>query len=479
MASITTQAYLVNRRFQGWRCCLIFASLVFPLLLGCDVPSETVSRQEIREVPNVENLNIPNSPGNGTLVDFNGTTANQVLPVELGKIRQVHRFENLILSGQFSPDDIQIIKETGIEKIVSLRTKGELDWDERAAVESAGLEYLEFPFLTPDSLTDEIFEQVCVLFRDSDGRTLVHCGGADRVGAVWLVHRVLNDGLTIEQAVAEATQVGLKTEVYKEKAIEFIAKQQPVDERDLTESSPTPVANDRQDLQDDKQETTNETAPPLPARQQEKSVVPGINDSFLDPELSPEQYVERFEIESREIYGSRMHVLKACKVEAGMRIADIGAGTGIFTRLFANQVGNTGWVFAIDIAPRFLEHINQQSRQHRQPNVSAILCQEDSICLPPDSIDLAFICDTYHHFEYPQSTLASIYSALKPGGRMVVIDFIRIEGVSRPWVLGHVRAGEEVFTSEIEKAGFELQDKVQIPGFEENYFLIFSKKGEG
>lgn len=170
-----------------------------------------------------------------------------------------------------------------------------------------------------------------------------------------------------------------------------------------------------------------------------------------------------------------MEILKACNIKPGMRIADIGAGTGLFTRLFANQTGPTGWVFAIDISPRLIQHVNQQSVEHNLRNVTAVLCLEDSICLPPESIDLAYICDTYHHFEYPQSTLASIYSALKPGGRMVVIDFIRIEGVSRPWILGHVRAGQEVFTAEIEQAGFQLTRQVEIPGFEENYFLIFTK----
>jgi precorrin-6B methylase 2/protein tyrosine phosphatase (PTP) superfamily phosphohydrolase (DUF442 family) len=448
-SSCSSLNYSIFTGLLAWLTLLIFS--------GCDA-GRPVSDQQSPTSPNLSS----SVAATATLpFDFSESTGNQILPVELGDIHRVHRYENLILSGQFSPEDLSLIKELGIEKIVSLRTPQELDWNEKSAVESAGLEYLEFPFLTPESLTDEIFEQVCVLFRDSMGKMLIHCGGADRVGAVWLVHRVLSDGLSVEQAEVEAAEVGLKTAAYREKALAYLAQKQ--------QDSPP-------------QDPPREEAPPLvipdksllPDRQ-EKSVVPGINESFLDPDLSPDEYVERFEIESREIYGSRMHVLKACKLENGMRIADIGAGTGIFSRLFANQVGETGWVYAIDIAPRFLEHINRQSRQFKQQNVSTILCQEDAIGLPPDSIDFAFICDTYHHFEYPQSTLSSIYAALKPGGRMVVIDFIRIEGISRPWVMGHVRAGEEVFTSEIEQAGFQLQEKVQIPGFEENYFLIFSK----
>jgi predicted methyltransferase len=88
-------------------------------------------------------------------------------------------------------------------------------------------------------------------------------------------------------------------------------------------------------------------------------------------------------------------------------------------------------------------------------------------------VDLAFVCDTYHHFEFPQKTMASIHRALRPGGRVVVIDFHRIEGISSDWVMEHVRAGQEVFRKEIEAAGFRL---VEEPKFlKENYCMIFQK----
>lgn len=108
--------------------------------------------------------------------------------------------------------------------------------------------------------------------------------------------------------------------------------------------------------------------------------------------------------------------------------------------------------------------------------MTSVLDTRHSIRLPPNSIDVAFICDTYHHFEYPQATLASIYRALKPGGRLVVIDFERIPRESREWILGHVRAGKEVFRKEIENAGLQFEKEVNIPTFQENYFLRFSKE---
>lgn len=205
------------------------------------------------------------------------------------------------------------------------------------------------------------------------------------------------------------------------------------------------------------------------------SVKPGINEKFLDPSLDVSEWLGRFEIESREVYASRDEVLKACEIEPGDSVADIGAGTGFYSRLFASEVGEKGWVYAVDISSRFLEHINLQAREEQVHNLTGVLCSDRSVHLPPDSVDLVFTCDTYHHFEYPQSTLASIHRALKKGGKFVVIDFERIPGESREFILGHVRAGKEVFRSEIEKAGFKFVDEVTIPGFKENYLLRFQK----
>lgn len=208
----------------------------------------------------------------------------------------------------------------------------------------------------------------------------------------------------------------------------------------------------------------------------EKSVKPGINKSFLDPDLKVEEYLSKFEVESREIFSSRMAIVKAVGVKPGMTVADIGAGTGLFSMLFANEVGRTGWVYAVDIAPPFLKHIVQQGEREKLFNISPVLCSEKSVSLAPGSIDLAFICDTYHHFEFPTRTLDSLHSALREKGSLVVIDFERIPGKSRPWLLDHVRAGKETFRKEIENAGFTFVEEVKVEGLKENYFLRFKKK---
>lgn len=205
---------------------------------------------------------------------------------------------------------------------------------------------------------------------------------------------------------------------------------------------------------------------------QEKSVKPGINDPFKNPDVKGFQ--DKFEGESREVFAHREKIVAACKLKPGMVMADVGAGTGLFTRLFAKEVGPDGQVYAVDIAPKFLEHIQKTSREAGLRNVTPVLCNPDSVDLPPNSLDVAFICDTYHHFEFPERTLLSLHRALKPGGRLVVIDFVRIPGQSSDWVLSHVRAGQELVEKEISAAGFEKTGEMKDL-LKENYFVIFTR----
>ncbi len=201
-----------------------------------------------------------------------------------------------------------------------------------------------------------------------------------------------------------------------------------------------------------------------------------INDSYLDPEMNVEEWIARFEVESREVYAARDDILKAMALQPGGRVADVGAGTGFYAVLFANDVGKTGWVYAVDISPRFAQHLVGQSTEAEHPNISVVLCNQQSIMLPPNSVDVVFCSDTYHHFTSPAETLASIHTALRPDGSFFVLDFERIPGVSREWTIGHVRAGKQTVIGEIEEAGFRLVREFSIPALSENYFLRFRKQ---
>jgi len=208
---------------------------------------------------------------------------------------------------------------------------------------------------------------------------------------------------------------------------------------------------------------------------QDASVKPGINDKFLDPKLNVEEWTKKFETESREIFHLREKIVAATGLKPGMAMADIGAGTGLFTLHFAQAVGENGKVYAVEIAKNFIAHIEARAAKASASNVQTILCTERSVELPEASIDLAFICDVYHHFEFPSATLATLHKALKPGGTLVLIDFKRIPGETSDFIMNHVRAGQEVFEAEVTAAGFEKVDEV-MELLKENYFVKFRRK---
>ena len=166
---------------------------------------------------------------------------------------------------------------------------------------------------------------------------------------------------------------------------------------------------------------------------QDASVRPGVNDPFNN--LSTEElsrFVERFEREGREIFDLRKEIVDACQLRPAMTVADIGAGTGLFTRMIAPKVAE---LYAVDINQKFLDHITATCKADGVSNVKNVLCDQTSCGLKEGTIDVAFICDTYHHFEFPYKTMRSIRSSLKPDGIVVLVEFDRVEGKSSEWIL--------------------------------------------
>ena len=200
-----------------------------------------------------------------------------------------------------------------------------------------------------------------------------------------------------------------------------------------------------------------------------------INREFLDANLDPEAWLGRFEVESREVFAARKSIIKSLRLRPGDRIADIGSGTGLYLGPFSTGVGPNGRVYAIDISPRLVEFVEKRAKDENLDNVVVVLSTATSIGLSPGTVNRAFVCDAYHHFERHEAMLASIFDALVPGGEFVVVDFNRIPGVSREWVIGHVRASKETVREEIEAAGFGFVEEVEVAEFRENYLLRFRK----
>jgi predicted methyltransferase len=208
------------------------------------------------------------------------------------------------------------------------------------------------------------------------------------------------------------------------------------------------------------------------ANAQEQSVKPGINDRFKDPDV--EALIQTFEADGRAIYDNRNKIVSALKLKRGMEVADIGAGTGFFSRMIAEKVGKKGTVYAVEIAQGYLDHIEEAAAEEGLTNVKGVLATDRSSQLPAESVDVVFTCDTYHHFEFPYDTLESIHKALRPGGILVIVDFERIEGITDEWALGHVRCGKGTVTDEVKNAGFDFVK--EVPVMEDQYLIKFRKR---
>ena len=204
----------------------------------------------------------------------------------------------------------------------------------------------------------------------------------------------------------------------------------------------------------------------------ESSVRPGINALYFHPDAL-DKYTRVLEAEHREVVQYRNQIINAIGLSEGMVVADIGAGTGLFTTEIAKRVGDDGAVFSVDIVPAFLDRIRERVKAALLTNVTVVLGEERATALDDASVDLAFMCDTYHHIEYPQTYMRSLFRTLRPGGALVLIDFERIEGKTTPAILRHVRADKQTVIDEVGQAGFVLESEAEL--LEHNYYLHFRR----
>ncbi|MEM9556140.1 MAG: protein tyrosine phosphatase family protein [Acidobacteriota bacterium] len=143
---------------------------------------------------------------------------------EYGTIARLHTLDGVFLASQPQPADFERARTDGVKTVINLRHEDETDFDEPTVVEELGLGYVHLPFNGPDELTDEVFDQARELLRTTERPILLHCGSANRVGAVWLPYRVLDEGLSWDEALAEAKEVGLKTPAYEELAKDYVER---------------------------------------------------------------------------------------------------------------------------------------------------------------------------------------------------------------------------------------------------------------
>ncbi len=183
-------------------------------------------------------------------------------------------------------------------------------------------------------------------------------------------------------------------------------------------------------------------------------------------------YITRLEDPARETYQKPQEVVAALNIKEGEVIADIGAGSGYFTFHLARAVGETGRVYAVDVSPDRIVHLNRRIRDLKLRNVVTILCAPDDPLLADASVDRFFICDTWHHIEGHAKYLALLRKMLKPGGQVIMLDFKKAKTPVGPPM--EVRIARDNLVQEMEANGFRLAEEHRF--LEHQYFLVFAAK---
>lgn len=146
-------------------------------------------------------------------------------------------------------------------------------------------------------------------------------------------------------------------------------------------------------------------------------------------------------------------LLKALSLKPTDVVADIGAGTGFFTFLMAPKLPK-GKVLAVDIQPEMIQYLNEGKAKRTVTNVQPVLGTESDPKLSANSIDLAILIDAYHEFSYPREMMDHIVSALKPGGRVALVEY-RAEDPTVPIKELHKLSVAQA-TKEMKAAGLKL-----------------------
>jgi ubiquinone/menaquinone biosynthesis C-methylase UbiE len=200
----------------------------------------------------------------------------------------------------------------------------------------------------------------------------------------------------------------------------------------------------------------------------------GINKWYMGRQIAQVMshygidWLERPEREKEE---NTSLLLKNLAVKPGMMIADIGAGSGYHSALLSKMVGS-GKVFAVDVEPEMIAYLSERIKQEKLSHIVPILSTEQKLPLPENTIDMMLLVDVYHEFSYPYEMTLSMRAALKPGGKLVLVEF-RSEDLTVPIKTIH-KMSEAQAIKEFKAAGFVF-DK-NIDNLPWQHCMIFTKQ---
>jgi ubiquinone/menaquinone biosynthesis C-methylase UbiE len=208
------------------------------------------------------------------------------------------------------------------------------------------------------------------------------------------------------------------------------------------------------------------------------SANPGINDRYKTSEGRAVS-IQIFEGSERGAFQKPADVIKLLKLRQGDVVADVGAGSGYMTAALSTAVGPKGKVYAEDISVPFLDEVRAKIEKGRLENVEVVLGTETNARLPAACCDAILVLDTYHHFEWPGPMLASMKKALKPSGRLVIIEFHRksnplFESLKTDYKK-HIRLEVHEVVKQIEELGWRKLEMNEFPPYQ--YVVVFTPGG--
>ena len=182
---------------------------------------------------------------------------------------------------------------------------------------------------------------------------------------------------------------------------------------------------------------------------------------------------EYFEKPERAAWQKPDEIVRALELKPGQNIADIGAASGYFSFRFATAVGPDGIVYAVDLDEKMLRFIQDRAKREKAENIVTVLCPPDNPMLAPHSVDLIFFCDTLHHIRNRPVYYRHLTRALRPGGRLAVVDFQKRKlPVGGPPM--STRISREELINEAAGAGFTLAREFDFLPYQ--YFQVYRLK---
>lgn len=181
---------------------------------------------------------------------------------------------------------------------------------------------------------------------------------------------------------------------------------------------------------------------------------------------TPDEYIKLLESERRTSELQVQKVVEALKIKPGQRIADLGSGSGLFTRPLAKQVNAKGVVYAVDIDAELIKYVEKTAAEQKLTNIKTILASEDDPKLP-EKVDLIAIIDTLHHIANQPTYLKGLKKYLKPKGRIAIIDF------SKTWPAGHEKLVYKVEDLDGWMTGAGFKRVEQFDFLDNDFFVVY------